>query len=90
MGGVGCVFWMEGCRAHVQGRRSKTNSALSTNHATKQPPPNNNKQQTTNNKQTTTNKQQIKLKGEDIAPGDELFYNYRYDLDNAPDWAIKE
>lgn len=28
--------------------------------------------------------------GTDIAPGDELFYNYRYDLDNAPDWAIKE
>ncbi|KAF6260524.1 enhancer of zeste 2 [Scenedesmus sp. NREL 46B-D3] len=24
----------------------------------------------------------------DIAEGEELFYNYRYDLDNAPDWAI--
>eukprot|EP00775_Hariotina_reticulata_P001444 gene1444-1785_t len=27
---------------------------------------------------------------EDIAAGEELFYNYRYDLDNAPDWAIRE
>jgi histone-lysine N-methyltransferase EZH2 len=23
----------------------------------------------------------------DVKPGDELFYNYRYALDNAPDWA---
>ncbi|KAF8071242.1 EZ1 [Scenedesmus sp. PABB004] len=25
-----------------------------------------------------------------IAAGEELFYNYRYDLDNAPAWAIRE
>jgi SET domain-containing protein len=25
---------------------------------------------------------------EDIAAGEELFYNYRYDMDNAPDWAL--